>query len=68
MDVKNYPVKEIARDLAHLVMKLRLKANVLFVTPVIVTERQIVAKIELAWNKAYNVPQGRGKREKVVGS
>ena len=70
VDVKNYPVKEIARDLAPLVMKQWLKANVLFVTPVIVTERQIVAKIELAWNKAYNVAQGRGKkidREKVVG-
>ena len=69
VDVKNYPVKEIARNLAHLVMKQWLKRNVLFVTPVIVTERQIVAKVKLAWNKAYNVAQGRGKKidqEKVV--
>ena len=63
MDVNNYQVK----DLALIVMKQWPKVNVLFVTPVIVTERQIVAKIEVA----YNVAQDRRKKingEKVVGN
>ena len=57
MDVNNYPVK----DLALIVMKQWPKANVLFVIPFIVTERHIVAKIEVA----YNVAQDR--RKKSIG-
>ena len=59
---KNYPVKEMAKDLAPLVIAQWTKSNVKFSPPVIISERSVSRKIESFWDKVSEVVRGRAKK------
>ena len=63
VDTRNYPTKELAKDLAPLIVAQWQKANVKFDHPVIVTLRQVTAKVEAVWVKVWEVCRGRGKKK-----
>ena len=63
VDTRNYPNKELARDLAPLIVAQWQKANVKFDHPVIVTLRQVTSKVEAIWGKGVGGFQRQGKEE-----
>ena len=63
VDTRNYPNKELARDLAPLIVAQWQKANVKFDHPVIVTLRQVTSKVEAIWGKVWEVSRGKGKKK-----
>ena len=63
VDHKNYPTKDMARDLATLVVAQWQKANVKFKYPVIVSVQRVTAKVAAVWGKVCEVANGKGKRK-----
>ena len=62
VDHKN-PTKDMARDLATLVVAQWQKANVKFKYPVIVSMQRVTAKVAAVWGKVWEVANGKGKRK-----
>ena len=63
VDIRNYPDKELAKDLAPLIVAQWQKASVKFEHPEIVTLKQVAAKVEIIWGKVLEVSRGRGKKK-----
>ena len=63
VDTRNYPTKEMSKDLATLVVAQWQKANFKFEHPVIVSLKRVTDKVEAVWKKVWEVANGRGKKK-----
>ena len=63
-DLRNYLVKEMARDMIPPIVNQWLRANALFKPPVIVSEKTIIDKIIEAWQIASDISLKKAKKAK----
>ena len=63
-DRRNYPVKEIMKDvLPHLLEKWK-KANAQFKPPIIVSEQTILTRLNNSWELCSDIVRGRANMKK----
>ena len=65
VDKRNYTVKELCCDLADKVLAQWVKANALFVFPVIINKKSLSTKILTDWQMAQKVSNNKGTKKEI---
>ena len=65
VDKRNYTVKELCFDLADKVLAQWVKANALFVFPVIINKKSLSTKILTDWQMAQKVSNNKGTKKEI---
>ena len=70
-DRRNYPVKEIMKDVLPHLMEKWQKANAQFKPPIIISEQTILSKLNTSWELCSDIVYGKAnkkKKEKAAAS
>ena len=51
MNIRNYSLKEVTKDIVPIVLSQWMKSNLSFIPPVTIGERAIEVKVETLWKK-----------------